>query len=209
MSLKSRIVDGEGSGSEAGVTPDHLVKVGRVPVSARDLTIDQLTRLQFFSAFLADEAGSQDIDVDGSTTPVEFFIERVEGQVLHIKSIRFVLNDEQMNMGGGEARRFASAAASPGLTNGVEMFVEQGGTTQSIFNTPVKQMADFWQYSTDFLSAVGAFGAGEDFLSFDFDLDQAVVLAEKSVDRFVVKVMDDLTSINFFKVIARGWREAL
>lgn len=208
MTLRAKIADGEGSGKDAGVTKDHLLKTGSVPISASDLTIEQLTRLKFFSSFFAEDGGSEDLDVDGSVTPVEFAVGRVEGQVLHIQSIRFVFNDEQMNMGGGEARRFASAAAAPGLTNGLEMFVEQAGTNQDIFNTPVKQMADFWNYNTDFLNAVGAFGAGEDFLSWDIALDQPIVLTEGSVDKLIVKISDDLTNINFLKVIARGWREA-
>jgi hypothetical protein len=140
---------------------------------------------------------------------VEFVVARVPGQLLYIKRVRFVLHDEQMDISAGEARRFASVAAQPGLANGLRFFTDQTGLKIDAFNEPVRQMADFWQYSDDFTSVVGALGAGEDFLSWDIVFTREVVITQGSIDRIAIVIQDDLSGINRFRAIATGFREII
>jgi hypothetical protein len=198
-----------GSGRSAQVTEGRALKVTTVQPSARELSPAELARFQYFSLYFSrrDAPTDFDLNVDGSVTPVDFRVQRQPEQVLYIKRVRFVFHDEQMDISGGEARRFASAAAPPGLTNGIEFFTDQVGERVDIFNEPVKQMADFWQYADDFTAVTGALGAGEDFLSWDIVFEQPVVITQGSIDRVSIIVNDDLTNINRLRVIASGYRE--
>ncbi len=211
MTTPVKIKDGTGSSRGVQVTEGNALKVTVVEPSAAELSTAELARFQYFSLNFnrKDVPGDFDLNVDGSVTPVDFRIARQSEQVLYIKRVRFVFHDEQMDMSGGEARRFASAAASPGLTNGVEFFTDQMGERVDIFNEPVKQMADFWQYTDDFIAVTGALGAGEDFLSWDVEFVKPVVITQGSIDRVSIIINDDLTDINRLRVIASGYREVV
>lgn len=209
MALPSHIQDGEGTKRKAGVTRENALKVSVLELGARDQSQEQLTRKQFFTSYLTTLAGSEDMNVDGSATPVEFVLQAQFGAVFFVDFLRVIFHDEQMNMGGGEARRFASVASAPGLTNGLEFLVVQSNTERGIFPEVTKQMADFWQYADEWTNAVGALGSGEDFLSWDIRFSVPIVLPQGSQDRVLVRVSDDLTLLNLFHVVARGWSEAV
>jgi hypothetical protein len=176
-----------------------------------DLSDAELARFQYFNTYFLDKAtlSSSDVNVDGSVTPQEFVVQRRPGELLYIKRVRFIFHDEQMDMTGGEARRFGSAAGPGGLANGLRFFTDQSGLEIAAFNEPVKQMADFWQYADDFTAVAGALGAGEDFLSWDIVFTREVVITQGSIDRIAVIVQDDLTPMNYVRIIATGFRETV
>jgi len=213
MAIKNFIQDGEGTSITAGVTKDHALKVTNLAPSIENLYIDGdlgvLTRTKIYSNYLRGPGESPDLNIDGSVTPVEFTIDAQTDRLISIYNIRFVLNSTQMSLGSAEGRRFASAAATPGLTNGLEFFIEQGGIVTDIFSAPVKQIADFLNYSDDFYNEAGALGAGMDILIARFDFPYYVNIVPTVVDRVVVRVSDDLTEINTFRIAALGTQEIL
>jgi hypothetical protein len=208
VSLQGQIKDGTGSEYVAQVTRDHALKVTQTVINVSDLTPDELTRRRYFNDFLTVSGGSSiEMNVDGSTTPVSFDIKALTGFVIFVERIRFVFHDTNMDMGGGNAGRFASAAAAPGLTNGLLLSVTQGGDVTEVFSLPVQVMGDFFQYSEDFTNITGAFGAGVDFLAFDFEFREPVPLSVPISDKVEVLVRDDLTSLDLFHAIATGVKE--
>lgn len=212
MSTPTRILDGTGAAHEAKVTSENALKVTAVEPSGLDLTEAELSRFQYFNTYFLDAATltSQNMNVLGTlAVPQTFVVRRRPKELLYITRVRFIFNDEQMDMSGGEGRRFASAAPPPGLTNGLRFFTDQSGLEVDAFNEPVKQMADFWRYADDFVSVTGALGAGEDFLSWDITFPRPVVITEGSIDRLAIVIRDDLTSINLFRTIATGYREVI
>lgn len=210
MSTPSQIKDGTGQPYAAKVTPGNAVKVTNVPPSGLDLSDAELARFQYFNTYFLNGT-SPDMNVDGSVTPVTFQVSRAPGQLLYIKRVRFVFHDEQMDMSGGEAKRFGSVANDPGLTNGLRFFTDQTGLEINAFNEPVRTMADFWQYADDFVSVTSAIAGGNniDFLSWDIVFVREVVITQGSIDRLAVVVSDDLTSMDLFRVIATGFREVV
>jgi hypothetical protein len=207
--IKVRILDGEGSGRHPGVTEEHALKVAVVTQSAHTIPTEELIRQKVLREFLAEPAGSStDLNVDGSVTPVEFVITAVPGVTKWVTGLRILLNGVNMEMDTNDFRRFGAATASQTpLTNGIEMFVEQVGSTSQFYVDPIQTMGQFLDYADRFTNIVNAVSTQSDFLSFDFDFDVPVVLPPGTTDKVAVKVSDDLTAIDLFKVIARGYRE--
>jgi hypothetical protein len=214
MSLKTRIQDGEGSNLVAGVTPDHALKVSLIPFSYRDLVdnhdfdrYELLTRRKVLVESLANSSGSTDFRVDGSVTTQDFAIESEMDTLKSVCCLRLVFHDTQMSLGSAEGSRFGSSASSPGLTNGLRLFADQGGEETDIFITPVKAIAEFLEYGEVFNQA-GALGAGLDILVITLVLPEPIVLPPGSKDRLVLQVRDDLTPIDTKALAsAQGWRE--
>ena len=160
MSINSLIRDGEGSHRTAGVTNSNALKVTVVsqPVGDRIDGGDfgELTDRIVLYEQLTTESGVSDLDVDGSVTAVDFEIRASNSELKVISEIRLVFNDQQMSIGSSEGARFGTAAAAPGLPNGVDLFSTQAGIETRIFVTPVKQIVEFLNWSTSLVNETGA-----------------------------------------------------
>lgn len=213
MSIKSLIQDGEGTKRTAGVTDRHALKVTSVPQSLTERVeqgnFEDLLQTKLLYTTFKNSSDSENLNVNGSVTNQDFYIAAEENQLKSIYEVRFVLNDEQMALGSSEGRRFASAAASPGLTNGIQFFVTQGGVDTQIFATPVKQIYEFLHWSTDFINEVGALGSGEDLLVVGIKFHVPVNIVPGGIDKMTIRIRDNLTNINFFIVTAIGSKELL
>jgi hypothetical protein len=191
----------------ARVNADGALKVF-VAQSSSDVPIEELTRLrQLREPFV--NGGGAEMNVNGSVAPVEYVVEAEEGFTKWITGVRFLLKDKNMEINTNDFRRFGDAAIAPGLTNGVEFWANQGGTITPFFISPVKKIGGFLDYADDFTNLVNAISSQDDFLSFDFYFDAAapVVLPAGSTDRLVIKINDDLTTVESFRAIARGYQE--
>jgi hypothetical protein len=183
--------------------------VADVGVAARELSDHTLTAKKVLRASFTSDADSIEMNVDGSTTPVVFKIAASSDRVKWVSGIRLVLHDANMNMSGIEFRRFASVT-SGALTNGVDLFVSQGGVETSLFVSPVVRMGDFYDYSDAELNEVDAISAGVDFLRLDFtSLGAPVALPAGSRDFVGLRVSDDLQALNLFRGIATGAQELI
>lgn len=215
MAIKSYIQDGEGTSTTAGVTRDHELKVTSRPISLTDVydggsgDLSIYTRTKIFVSTLKNSSDSEDLNVDGSVTPVEFYIAAEPDKLKSIHHVRFVIHDTQTALGSSEGRRFCSAAASPGLTNGLEFYIEQGGITTHIFNNPVKNIASFLNFTDDYINEPGALGAGLDLLTIQINFTDPINIVPGGIDTITVKISDDLTEIDLFNIIAFGSQELL
>ncbi|MDX1746324.1 MAG: hypothetical protein R3324_10335, partial [Halobacteriales archaeon] len=175
---------------------------------AFDLSNEELTRFKQYRAFLRNTAGSKEMNVDGSVTPVDFRVVAEVGKVKWVAGARFIINGTNFEMVSQDLKRFGSATSGGGsLPNGLAFFSDQGGVLTNIFLDPVRQTVDFLNYNDDFTNFVNAITSQSDFLSFDFFFEQPVVLAPGSVDELVVRVQDDLTALDQLRVIVRGYQE--
>lgn len=203
------ITDGVGQGQEVRVI-DNSLQVVNVEASSTSVGFAQLTRLKAFRQFFTTSGGSKEMDVDGSVTPVDFSIASVAAKTLWVERVRFILNGNSFELDTNDAKRFGAATAGGGsLTNGIRFFIEQEGVTTEIFAEPVKQTIDFLNYSDGFTNLKNSISAQSDFLSFNFDLEKPVVLPPGSLAKLTVRVADNLTAIDLFRCIARGYQELL
>ena len=209
MSINVKIED-PCSGREAKVTSDGALKVSQVTRSSADISSAELTLHKQYRNFLVNSAGSEDMNVDGSVTPVEFGLEAQTSSIIWITSARFILNGVNLELDTNDFRRFGAATASQTpLANGVEFFLEQSGVETQIFASPVTVIGDFMNYADNFTNFINTVGAQEDFLSFDFNFDVSIALAPGSIDYITVRINDDLTLIDLFQVIVRGYQEII
>jgi len=191
------------------VGKEQQLYVTNIPASSNDIPLEVLTRYQVYRGFLLDGGGSKALNVDGSSTPQEFFVSAEPGVIKWITKIRFLFNDTSMELDTKDFRRFGTSATSPGLTNGIDLFVEQKGTETRIFDEPILTIGDFMNYATEFTNFVHAVSSQVDFLSFDFVPEKTIPIVEGSIDKIVCRINDDLTPTDLFWVLLFGYKEIL
>lgn len=207
MAFPTKIQDGLGSKRTAKVTGEHALLVTQLDADGFDTPDAVLTRFKLFRSHLKN-AGSKDLNVNGSVTPVEFAVTSDPGKVLYVTQLRVLLNGTYFELDTQDFRRFGTATAggSP-LTNGILLNAEQGGIITPLFAEPIVRTGNFLDYADDFVNLKNSVSAQSDFLSFDFHFEQPVVLPESVNDRVVMAIRDDLTSLDLFQVVVRGYQE--
>ena len=209
MSIDVKITDATGTSIGAEVTGQNALKVLSIPETSKGLPPEDLSNLRLYRDFLKN-AGSEDLNVDGSTTPVEFSIAAEEARTIWLTGVRFLFEGNNLEMNTQDFRRFGTATTSnTALTNGVLFRVEQSGETVNVVAEPIGIMGDFFSYADDYLNLINAVSSQSDFLYFDFDFDKPIVLAEGGSDKIFVTIQDDLTAIDKFQIIARGYQESV
>jgi hypothetical protein len=204
--LKSLLLDGEGAGRTAGITRDHAVKVTVLDPVSIELPVETLTRRKVIFEYLSNNS-NYDLNVDGST-PIDFTVDAELLKVKWITKLRVILNGVNLEIDTNDFRRFGAATASQTpLTNGIKLFVRQGGVNSNLYVEPIKTIGEFLYYSDNFVNLPNSVGTQEDYLYFDFIFEVPVVLPEGTQDKIVMTIQDDLTDIDFFRVIARGYQE--
>lgn len=205
MPIRNHIEDGGGSGKLTDVTPREALKVQPLPETAVGIPQKVLTALLVEREYLTNSAGSSNLNIDGSVTAVDFSIRAQSGITKWITGFDVLFEDGQLDMSTTEFRRFGDAAAT--LTNGILIFAEQSGVTTNIAVDPIQIMGDFFNYADGYINLINAIAANTDFLKWTFMLDKPIVIPAGTQDRFVFRIRDNLTAMNSFKVIARGYKE--
>jgi len=208
MAFPTNIEDGTGSRKRAKVTKDHALRVTTFDADGFETPDAALTRFKLYRTFLKDSAGSKNLNVNGSVTPVEFTATSEPGKILYVLQARVILNGTYFEMNTNDFRRFGAATAGGGsLTNGITFKAIQGGIETLLFAEPVKQSGDFFNYQDDFVNLVNAVSAQSDFLSLDFHFGTPIVIPEAVTDKLVMTIQDNLTAIDLFQVLVRGYQE--
>jgi hypothetical protein len=142
---------------------------------------------------------------------VEFTINPPVGEIIQVRELRFIFEGGQMDMGSNDIRRFSTAAGTGGLTNGLEAEIVQGAMIQPIFVDPIQHMSQFFQYASDFFNVPDGVAVNVDLLTWvvDFKLLIPIPVAESSTDKVLIRVSDDLSSIDSFQCLATGQREPI
>ena len=178
-------------GQESGSTV--LSKLGQL-----DNTLDELitpfpglSQRKFF-----EDSGSPDLNVDGSSTPVEFLVEPTTGKIFYVYSVSIVIEDNAIN--------FTKFGGITALTNGLDFKVTENGLSE-VTLTNIKTNGEFYTFANNVILE----SASIDILVAHINIKQStgtsIKLIDSNSDNLKIVINDDLTSINKFQVVARGY----
>jgi hypothetical protein len=125
MSIKTRIVDGLGSGRQAGVDSANRLMVS--PAESTPPEVGQVNRYRFHSQLLSsngDGTGTTNMNVDGSVTMQQFTVEANEDYDLRIMKVVVIIADNLVSHSN-----FGNVSA---LTNGIELHTNESGVITKI-----------------------------------------------------------------------------
>ena len=155
---------------------------------------------ELFTRLFEESGGATNMNVDGSSTPIDFDIIPPPGRGIVLDSLHFVLQGTNF-----KPSLFGGLTA---LTNGVALQVVEGITIIVDFANSfrIKTNADFSLFSEGIIQT---FGAGADDMlkaTFDFQLSGRLVLV-KGTQKARIKIQDDLTgaALDRFECMARGY----
>lgn len=195
MGLRATIVD-RLTGKSARVSEEGALSVsafgGSGPVA------------EYRTRHLRNAAGSAEAAVDGSVTPVEFYVRPVAGEVWRIARMLVFL----------EASSIAAGSYGPvpvgSLSNGIRVYLANSDVeTNDLLDVHTIHTSAGWaEYCHD--AQVKAWGAGNEFLTVRWTFTKAGVplrLDGNKQERLVVLVQDDLTGLVSHQFIVQGYKE--
>lgn len=158
-----------------------------VSVLLRSMTLD------------GDPAGDANMAVDGSITPVEFFITPSAGTQFHSSITSIEVSDS-----GSPVLSDYGSISGP-LTNGIQFFLDIGGVITDIF-APIKSNRDLLNLAPALTRQNFAGNQSLEIYTFDTRLhsNAPVVLNSATGDRFGVRIQDDLTMLIEHSVVTKG-----
>lgn len=208
MAIDVKITCGNDA-SVAGVTAENTLCVQSTGLPP----LEPISSGRVFKQFLTDDGlttGSNDMQVDGSTTPVEFWVPAQSKYDLYISNLSFVIADASATL-----NKFGNITA---LTNGcdLEYFSEGGATTIA---TALKTNFDFVRLTLGypaFGDGTGAFRASNvestsegyiPTLNFRqvFGLEYGIRLRKGTTDKLILRVRDNTTGVDAFNCISYGF----
>lgn len=211
--ITSRLASGVGKPYRAQVTSENALKVttvqSSVSVSLESGELAALARKRIFVGKFMDSGGSRDLNVDGSSTPVDFEICSCPLNVKSIQSIRLILHGDDLEIQTDKSRRFGKANDGDPLVNGIRLIILQEGVETDYFVDTVKVLGDFYTYADSIVNDKDAIVGGGDFFMAEFDLPVPVIIIPNSFDKIIVRIQDPMTELELFHVNAYGWQESL
>ena len=143
-----------------------------------------------------ENSGSDEMNVDGSVTPVHFTASPSTGKNLVIYRLILAMEDSSMSW-----TKFAGRSALP---NGVLIKVTEDGSERSIVTDPIKTNRDFvWNaYDVNIQSSTTSV------LSMRWTFAKAgtvLVLKDAYLDNFKITVQDDLSGVSYIKATVQGY----
>lgn len=153
--------------------------------------------------YLENSSNSKEMDIDGSTTTVDYFFEPGAGETWYIDSITMLIQDP------GSMDVLDFGAISSGLTNGTQVIYKRSSTENVITN--MQDNGDIAMcFRGQIVSTGGDGGAG--FLD-DVDtylatmkLDIPIKLVGDDNDRILFRIRDDVTTLSFFRAAVLLWK---
>jgi len=140
--------------------------------------------------------GSDEINVDGDPTPVDFTAVPPSGKNMIVYRLLLVMEDNSMSW-----TKFAGRSA---LANGVVIYVTEDGVERNIVTDPIKTNRDFvWNcYDVEIDNATTAI------LRMRWTFSRAgtvLVLKDSYSDNFRIEIQDDLSGVSYFKATIQGY----
>jgi hypothetical protein len=211
--IKSVISDGDGTDNKLKIQPEGTLNVVVHPHPPQG---EQLIAEPFRQYMTTDGtgAGSNDMTIDGSSSPVDFFVKASEDYDIYIKAISIIIGD-----GGSPALNKYGALSE--LTNGVQwcMFSQEVGLYE--LHDGIKTNLEFIRIGVD----TGAIGSGVEAYLADvsgggteksyiptidlqetFGLKYGVRLRKGTTDKLIFTVRDNLSGLTTHNAITYGIR---
>ncbi len=146
-----------------------------------------------------DPAGNADADVDGSITPVEFFIQPLPTTAFEVVQVTVEISDA----GNPGLNDFGNIVGP--LANGVQFFIDQKGS-RLLFGNPIKTNRS--------LIGLGPivqrlpFQGGVEVGTFTFNVfehaKQGILLSGNTNDKFGIIIQDNLLALEAHTVVVKG-----
>lgn len=201
------------SGNQLKINGEGEASVVVHPHPPIDETLDSLPFRQYFTDD-GSSSGSNDMGINGVTTPTKFYVRATPEYNIYIKYISVLIGD-----GGSPAlNKFGNLSA---LTNGVRWSWDSQGAPDYELHDGIKSNIEFVRLGGDtpavgtgtdaFLSDVSGGGTEKSYLiqidlSETFGKPWGVRLKKGTLDALSFEIRDDLTSLTTFNAIAYGIR---
>lgn len=158
---------------------------------------------EYLCRHLRNAAGSGQTAIDGSVTPVEFFIRPPGDEIWRIARMVVFIEDSKINADD-------YGAIVGGLTNGVELYVadDNGIINHLMDNGAVNSSAEWAEYCYD--ADAKFWGVGNEFLTVRWTFTKAGVpirLDGSKRQRLAILIQDDLTGLIGQEFIVQGYKE--
>ena len=160
----------------------------------------------FFGRYMdtvGDGSGTRNQNVDGSTTPIDFYIKPGAGEVLRIARLITSIRDSGTFDSGG----WGNNGGNP-LNNGIELFVKQNGVENNFTEEPIRSHYDLATTSYDL--AHNNWGSGDEFAVSRFTFTksgQPIRLIGDNGDWIRLRIADNLSYLVDQRVDAQGYYE--
>lgn len=162
--------------------------------------------------YTGDSSGSNAMNINGATTPTDFYVKASTDYDIYIKAISFELADA-----GAALNEFGNLAP---LTNGVEFCWVTTSNGNYVLDEGLKTNWDIVRLcggnpafgtGTSSFRANNVSGASEGFIPvFDtqilFGMPWGLRLKKNTLDKLVFRVQDNISSVDSFNIIAYGTR---
>jgi len=207
--IKTKLIGSGPERTEAAVEKSGAVSVVERPFPPFGVQQNVRPFRQFMTVD-GTATGSEDMLVDGSVTPVDFFVEAPQDQDLYVTRISFIVVDQNMTL-----NQFGNIGA---LTNGMRLFyIDELGEVD---------IAESLQTNFDFVrlcSGLPSFGDGTtafiannvDFISEGiipildlkdtFGFRWGLEFRNGSTQKLILRIRDDITGIDAMNVIVYGF----
>ena len=205
--IKSKIVDSRGTGSGAEVTKEGYLTNHIASFPNKNESSQAFPFTEYFT-----NSGSNDMRVDGSSTPVEFTVEAKSDRDIWVKLVSPFISDP-----GARLDEFGNL---PALTNGLDFKFKNDNLGEVIIQEEIQRNLDFFRFchSTPglgdgekaFLLDISGGGGSDSYapvmdFSFTHGLIYGLRLSKGSRDKLTFTVNDDLsTGITTFNIKAFG-----
>lgn len=195
MGVKATLVDAFGN-------PLKINGEGEIQVTVHTHPPEQESIPSFPIQFdFTDDAGSNNMVINGATTPTKFSVRALDDAELFIKRISVRLGDAGAN--------FNEFGALPALSNGVQWsWVTSTGTV--VLKEAIKDNLDWFRMSGQTPVIVDLSGGGADAVVVDLDMTKTfgmpygIRLRKGSIDELSFTVRDNLAGITTFNMEAYG-----
>jgi len=209
MSVGSRILDATGTKYGAKVTKDHALLVSQAPYPEAGGKQTIIPFRQYFTTNgLA--GGPNDLRVDGSVTPVDFFIPAANPGDLYITIISMAVSDS-----GAVPSKFGTL---PALTNGVALLYTSESFDDIYIHTGIKTNFGMVRFGLGNPSIGGAgdafrvsnvIGNADTYMT-NIDLARfippyGVQISFETSQQLILRIRDDLTGLDAYDAIAFGF----
>jgi hypothetical protein len=210
MSIKSQIVDGTGNKNRARVDDEGAIHVIEHPHPPLHEDVEPLPFRQLFM----DSSDSSEMNINGSSSSVDFYIEASPEFDIFVKTIFVEIEDG----GNPNLNRFGALTE---LTNGVEWIYSTNRVGEYTLHEGIKTNKEFIRIGIDsagfgdgvnaFLADVSGGGSSKSYLPI-IDLGEmtgmryGVRLKKASLDKLIFRVKDNLTGLVSFTAVAWGLR---
>lgn len=185
------------------------------PVPAPAPAGKELLQVPFVRNLVVNGVGSPDLRVDGSTTPIDAFIQAVPQGDIYIKTANLLIEDDQTIV----LKDFG--AITDGLENGIDTFLEDKGVRFQMSLAPLKTNLDLIRVgsltpelgsdSDAFRLKVAGQGSANTAYNPVWDFSRlasgndGVRLAANTKQKIGITINDDLTSLVSFNIIMTGF----